>query len=56
MRPTEIKGMQLAHQKTPAPYNPSVTVNGTKLGFQTASLNQKCFERGNCLDTEPRFR
>lgn len=57
MRPTEIQGMQLAHQKTPGPghLNPQVSYNGKRLGFGTDSKNQKCYKMGLCLDKKERF-
>lgn len=57
MRSTEIKGMQLSHQKTPGPghSNPQVSSSGTKFGFQIQSKNQKCFNQGQCLDRQERF-
>lgn len=53
MRPMEIAGMRLTHQKTPGPGNiPSVTNIGKKLGFSTHSANTK---KGSTLSREPRF-
>ena len=53
MRPMEIAGMRLTHQKTPGANMPVVTNNGKKLGFSTYSANAK--KGATTLSREPRF-